>query len=99
MGEGTDLLVGGYGTSGSFNVTAPMDKPCYISLINMRLNRLDVSVQGVNVQAQMVTLNFPFNSSVSKNMNTSTGAPSRINGVDQVTYIYLGSVVNKNSTS
>lgn len=51
VGEGTDLLVGGYGTAGSFNVTAPMDKPCYISLINMRLNRLDVSVQGVNVQA------------------------------------------------
>lgn len=47
----------------------------------------------------MVTLNFPFNSSVSKSMNTSTGAPSRINVVDQVTYIYLGSVANQNSVS
>ncbi len=55
------LKGGGFKSQGKLTIEVPTDKPCYISLLNLRKNNIDFKFSGENVQVFKMALTFPFN--------------------------------------
>ena len=90
--------VGAAPAEGSMNIDVPINMPCYVQLINNKQTRMEIKLEATDsVRASIMTLDFPFNTSKFEDMTLNS--PYRINTVDQMTFIYLGSVVNQNTTS
>ena len=99
MGEGEQYNVtnGGFGSEGKFNFEVPMDKPCYISLINNRRNNIDYSLAGSNITAFKMILTYPYN--LTNYTMVPLGQTMRLSKSEDITLIYLGSIYNQNTTS
>lgn len=82
---------------GTYTVKAPMNRPCYISLVNNQQKRLAVSLQGHDLKAYMLKLDFPINNSAYIDM--SVGGLYNIEKTDDIAYVYLGSIINSNVTT
>ena len=91
--------MGGLSIDGKSSLTVPYNFPCYISLVNSRHNNIDFTLYGapVNQTAFMMRINYPF--SVSDYNVLEFGKAYRINKADDITILYLGSIVEANTTS
>ena len=91
--------MGGLALDGKQLLNIPSNYPCYISLVNSRRNKVDFTLFGapINTTVFMMRINYPFNSS--NYTMVDFGKPYRIDKSDDITILYLGSIINANTTS
>ena len=99
LGEGAQYPMGGLSLDGKQMIKVPHNYPCYISLVNSRRNKVDFTVYGapVNTTAFMMQINYPFNAT--NYTLLEFGKPYRIEKNYDITILYLGSIIDGNSTS
>ena len=62
LSEGEQFPIpGGYGSEGKAEIEVPMNRPCYISLVNSRRNNFDIDLKGENITAYKMIITYPFN--------------------------------------
>lgn len=76
----------------SLNVTA--EEPCYLTLVNNnKQNSLDWTITGTNVSADIMKLNFPFNTTKEMKVKTFTMATA-----NDIVFLYIGATQIKDSS-
>lgn len=90
--------IGGYmRIAGGMNITVPYNMPCYLAFVNQYHQDLQLTVKGESVQAYLMTINFPFNTSKYKAI--PLGRAFQVQKKADMSYIFIGSVANRNSTA
>lgn len=98
LGDDTMQANGGYvQTSGGLNITVPYNLPCYISFVNQYHQNLQLTVKGDSVQAYLMTIDLPYNTSNYKSVPIASAF--QVQKKADMTYIFLGSVANQNTTA
>ncbi|CDW88549.1 UNKNOWN [Stylonychia lemnae] len=86
-------VTGGIKSDGSMIFNATANYPCYITLINDQLNKVQYNLVGNNITVQMMSIQYP-NSQFSKSA-MKLGEPYVIEPYDNMTYLYVGSLNNQ----
>eukprot|EP00347_Sterkiella_histriomuscorum_P016629 403352456 len=87
---GNKNVTGGYGADGSvaFNVTARY--PCYLAIVNDKVEEITYNLVGNNMNVQMMNLQFP--TSNFKHTSMNLGKEYKMLKSDNITYLYIGSI-------
>ena len=91
--------MGGLALDGKLSLKVPNNYPCYISLVNSRRNKVDFTLYGTafNTSVFMMKINYPFNAS--NYTMVEFGKTYHIQKTDDITILYLGSLIDQNTTS
>jgi len=99
LGEGAQYPMGGLALDGKQLIKIPHNYPCYISLVNSRKNLVDITLFGnsVKTSAFIQQISYPFNAT--NYTLLEFGKPYRIEKNYDITILYLGSIIDANTTS
>jgi hypothetical protein len=81
---------------GNFSFSVNGSEPCYVTLINnyKAQNSLSMTISGANVSADVMKLNFPFDSYSWKKVSSFT-----VDKVNDIVFLYVGATQIKDSTA